>query len=228
MRLDSNKPLPHSQGDSFSGRQELITNEYLMKLVAEACSHPPRSRDRQIKLTKIYKIVVKSGKLWKEDTPYYHDALQQTWLYLCQDLEKYDSDRASIITWLDHYLKRRLGHFYQQQVEEEAKFVFSSDKNASRLVEDLPAPPSTSPILNEMYNWAQSDTDRVLRNTLFRDRSDLNAQILILQRLSSNTTWETIAAEFKLTSDEAKDLPKFYSRRCLPLVRKFGKLQGYL
>lgn len=228
MRLDRNKPLPRPQGDSFSGRQELITNQDLMKLVAEACSEPVGSKNRQMKLGELYRFVVKSNQLWKEDTSYYHDALQQTWLYLCQNLERYDPVRAGIITWLNNYLKWQLEHFRQQQVEEEAKFVFSSDKNASRLFEDLSAPPSASPILNEICNWAKSDTDRVLRNTLFRERSDLNAQILILRRLSSNTTWKTIAAEFKLTSAEAKDLPKFYNRKCHPLVRKFGKLQGYL
>ncbi len=228
-RLDGSKALLRSQGNGFNGGQELPTNEYLIKLVAEACSHPPRSRDRQIELTKIYKFVVKSGQLWKEDTPYYHDALQQTWLYLCQDLEKYNPARASIITWLDHDLKRRLGHFYQQQVEEKAKFVLSSDKNTTELIENLSAPPNISPMLDETYAWTNSDANKVLRSTLFRERSDLSAQILILRRLPPDVTdWQTLAAEFELTPTEANDLPKFYSRKCQPLVREFGKSQGYL
>jgi hypothetical protein len=74
----------------------------------------------------------------------------------------------------------------------------------------------------------QADPDGELQKTCFRNRPEINCQILFLKRFPAETPWSEIAAEFSLTPAEAKDLPKFYNRRCLPLVRKFGIAQGYI
>ncbi len=60
----------YNRGDNLS--------EYLQQLVAEACSYPVRSRQRQRKLNEIVRVVTNSGRLWRDNKPYYHDALQQT------------------------------------------------------------------------------------------------------------------------------------------------------
>ena len=94
---------------------EKIANT-LAQLVKEACEHPPGSRNRQKKLTKIIRLV--NSKLWKENTAYYEDALQETWVYFCQNIcegktaKIYDPDKASIVTWLNNYLKWRLKDGY--------------------------------------------------------------------------------------------------------------------
>ena len=206
-------------------------SQRLQRLIAEACSHPAKSSKRRQKLNEIVRVVMQSGRLWKENTAYYHDALQLTWMYCCQNLERYDPSRASLITWLNNYLKWRLEDFRQQQAESEARTVpahRSGTEATTDSIANLPAPPDLPPMLEETRHWAETDSDEVLRNTLFRERPEINAQVLILQRLPPDTPWETIATEFQLTSAEAKDLPKFYSRRCLPLLRKFGSSQGYL
>ncbi len=83
-------------------------------------------------------------------------------------------------------------------------------------------------MLEEVRHWAQTDEDGELRTTIFRGRPEINAQVLILQRLPPDTPWDTIAAEFQLTPAEAEDLRMFYSSKCLPLLRKFGLQQRYL
>ncbi|MBN3889587.1 MAG: hypothetical protein HWQ43_10575, partial [Nostoc sp. JL31] len=102
-------------------------NEQLASLVAQARRHPPGSPQRQKLLTQIIRLT--QGKLWKENTPYYQDALQQTWLYFCRNVcdgmtgQAYDSTQGSVITWLDAYLKRRLQDFYVNQNREKATTV---------------------------------------------------------------------------------------------------------
>ena len=89
-------------------------------LVAEACCHPVGSAKRQKCLTQIIRQV--STQLWHETVPYYQDALQQTWIYFCQNLceaktgNAYDPEKAGVVTWLNAYLKRRLqdGHIAHQ------------------------------------------------------------------------------------------------------------------
>ena len=174
-------------------------------------------------------MVTSSGKLWQENTPYYHDAVQVTWIYFCQNLEKYDSSRASLITWINNYLRWRLQDFRQEEAASNARTV--SGSGAGELTDPiaaLPAPPDITPMLEETRDWVETDKDGELRHTIFRGRPEINAQALILQRLPPDTPWDTIVAEFQLTPVEAKDLPKFYSRKCLPLLRKFGSKQGYL
>jgi len=76
--------------------------------------------------------------------------------------------------------------------------------------------------------WVQSDPDETLRSTCFRKRADINAQVLFLMRFPTQTPWKDIAQRFELNAAESTDLPKFYNRRCLPLLRAFGADQGFL
>lgn len=88
----------------------------LTTLVTEACKHPEGSPGRQKRLTQIIARVRR--QLWYENTAYYEDALQQTWIYFCRNLcanttgNQYDPDQASLVTWLNAYLKRRLQDCY--------------------------------------------------------------------------------------------------------------------
>ena len=76
--------------------------EQLQKLILETCKHPPDSLERKRNLTKLIIAIKRSQKLWWESTPYYQDALQQTWIFLCQHLceadrgKKYDPTRTFI------------------------------------------------------------------------------------------------------------------------------------
>lgn len=93
----------------------------LRQLVVETCQQKIGSLDRQRGLTRIVRSIAKSGKLWKENTPDYEDALQQTWLYFCRNLceattgDRYDPSRSSVTTWLNAYLRRRLQDLYLQR-----------------------------------------------------------------------------------------------------------------
>ena len=85
----------------------------LDSLVTEACKHPPGSAARQRNLTRIIRLI--SPKLWREHTPYYQDALQQTWVYFCHNIcegrtgRAYDPDRGTIVTWLNFYVFPSIG-----------------------------------------------------------------------------------------------------------------------
>jgi len=55
-----------------------------------------------------------SGLIWKENLPYYEDALQEQWVFFCSNLcesrtgTQYDRTRGNVITWFNYYFKRRL------------------------------------------------------------------------------------------------------------------------
>lgn len=208
-------------------------NEQLRVLIAEACDHPENSLERQLKLNHIYRLVMKSGKLWKEGTWYYSDALQDTFEYCFSHLEEYDASIKQVTTWIDDVLKKRLRR-YRDAKKRQNERTITLPQNSEIFqdqVANLPAGPDIEQVMDIWFHtieWLKSDPEELLCSTYFRNRPEINAQSLFLMRFPSETPWKKIAAQFKLTESEAKDLPKWYNRKCLPLLRKFGKDQGYI
>ena len=138
--------------------------ERLHQLVEETCRQKLDSIERRLGLTKIVRLTVKSGRLWKENTPYYEDALQQTWLYFCRNLceaatgEKYDPNRSSVTTWLNAYLRRRLQDFRtqnQSQLKQNVAAGLHAVDDSSDTIEALEAPPDIPPILETTRQWIE-------------------------------------------------------------------------
>ena len=221
---------------THSTRRSLMTNtrqvdnlnQQLLQLVDRACSYPAKSLQRRQKLNELVRVVMKSGKLWKENTPYYNDALQQTWLYFCRNPEQYNPESCSVITWLNNCLKWRLQDLRSAKATEQARTVsgpMPGTESTANSIENLSAPPDIPAILEQTYQWAQTDPDGELASTHVKGRHDVTCQILILRRLPPETPWKTIALEFNLPPSTA---PNFYKRECLPRLRNFARLQGYI
>ncbi|WP_026100513.1 hypothetical protein [Fortiea contorta] len=212
-------------------------DEQLRCLVTQACEHPPKSQERQKRLTQIIRLT--TSKIWRESTPYYQDALQQTWLYFCRNIcegttgQAYDSSYGTVITWLNAYLKRRLQDFYLQQNQEKVvtaplKVYQSSVGESNEVldpVDNLPANPEVPPILENVRVWVEEDADGELRGTYIKGRADVTCQMLILRRLPPEVGWKELSAELGLS---IPTLSSFYQRQCLPRLRKFAEFEGYL
>ncbi len=207
----------------------------LRQLIASAILHLPKSLERQQLLARVHILVMKSGKLWKEHTPYYNDALQEMWEYCCEHPEEYNPDIKSPIVWLDDELKKRLRRMRDGKYRQQRRFITAIQTEQGVInnpVDNIVASPdiqSVMEIWEKTILWVQNDPDGRLRSVCFRKRPEINAQALILRRLPPDTpSWQTIADEFKLNPQQAKDLPKFYNRKCLPLLREFGLTNGYI
>lgn len=225
---------PHETDRSQTHPVSDHLNQTLRQLLAAACKHPLKSWQRRDTLDEVYRLVMTSGKLWKDSTPEYSDALQQMWEYCCHHPQDYDSTVKEVITWLNDELKKRLKRLRDQKYRQRRRRISASQITEEPTLDfwqNCAANPDIEPVLDmwqETLNWVRTDPDDVLRNTRFRKRADINAQTLFLQRFPAETPWSAIAAHFNLTPAEAKDLPKFYHRRCKPLLREFGVSQGYI
>ncbi|GFE69293.1 sigma-70 family RNA polymerase sigma factor [Chroococcus sp. FPU101] len=203
--------------------------EQLNEVIAEACRHPIGSPSRQKYLTQIIRLI--ANKLWKENTPYYEDALQQTWIYFCNNLcesktcKAYDPEQASVITWLNAYLKRRLQDFRLENQKQQTQIKQITEVDASSLVEQQSAKPDIPPMLDEIKKWVETDEHNQLSQISLRDHPNITCQMLILRRLPPETPWKTLSCEWGVSTST---LSSFYQRRCLPCLREFGRSQGYL
>lgn len=209
--------------------RDLSVEEQVLFLVAEARSHLPGSVKRQKTLTKIIRLI--SNKLWREDTPYYQDALQQTWVYLCQNLcesntgEAYNPSNGSVITWLNAYLKQRLQDLYLDQIQQANPgsvdtHIFglgqvneTSDHDYLKANSDV-----SSSLLEDVTTWVETDPKNELRRIYIAGHPEVTCQELLRRRLPPVTSWKNLAAEFDLP---ISTLSSFYQQQCVPRLGKF-------
>lgn len=204
----------------------------LVQLIKEACEHPHGSSQRQKKLTQIIRLV--SNKIWKENTDYYEDALQETWIYFCQNIcegktaKPYNCDRSSLVTWLNSYLKWRLKDGYikaAKEIQQTASVRVDQSNKIIDPVDNLPAKPNIPSIIEEIEAWVLKDPEHKLRKTYLDNHPQITCQLLILKRLPPETPWKTLAEQYKIS---VGTLSSFYQRKCKPLLREFSKFQGYI
>ncbi len=207
--------------------------EQLKQLVAQTCQHPKGSVLRQRGLTQLIRILTR--ELWYSSAAYYPDALQQTWIYFCRNLceattgRAYDPNVASPVTWLNAYLKRRLQDFQIAENRDRATTISraslktTSEDGPLDPIDRLPAPPDIPPWLDQVKEWAQSDSE--LQQLHIAKHPNVTAQALILKRLPPETPWKVLSAEYNLS---VGTLSSFYQRQCLSKLRAYGKAQGYL
>lgn len=202
-------------------------NELDQLAVAVSCS-PPNSLERRQRLTQLVALVQRSGSLWlgrnvlKED---YEEALQQTWLHVCRNIETYNPQQASVMTWINNLLRYKLLDIYRERTREQNRRTAEWTNEAGELhslIENLPSPPDTpqspSAILNEIRLWVRRESTG-LRRVHVRDRPDINCQVLILDRLPPAKTWKQLSQEFG--GVPIQTLCNFYSRECKPRLRQF-------
>lgn len=209
-------------------------DERIYQLVAETCRHPQGSLKWQQGLTKLISLIEESKQLWQENTPYYEDAMQQTWIFLCQNLcqagtgKQYDPNQSSVITWLNNYLKWRLQDFYQANQIQKSRINKVQQLESGKIIdslENVAAPSDILPMLETVRNWAETDASGELGSLHIRGHPEVTGQVLILRRLPPETPWKDLSAEWGLP---ISTLSQFYQRKCLPLLRKFGESEGYL
>ncbi|MDX2230566.1 MAG: sigma-70 family RNA polymerase sigma factor [Leptolyngbyaceae cyanobacterium bins.349] len=191
-------------------------------LILTARKYPQDSRQRNQCLTQVIRIV--APKLWKFYTPQYADALQQTWLYFIKNVcTAYDPTRASIVTWLNTYLRYR----HQDLVNETLKKQYmevsidverEGNDGTSAKVFELPTRNYGSlSLLDELVEWVQSDVDGELQRTHLKGRPDVNCRSLILLRLPPETPWKEMSEHLGVP---IPTLSSFYRRHCIPYLRR--------
>lgn len=209
-----------------------FNEQQLVPLIRKTCQQPHGSLERQEGLTEIVKSV--QGRLWKDSSPHYRDALQRTWLYFCRNLceartaPQFDPNRASVVTWLNAYLKGELtksGWQDGQAKQRMAPPVITSGGEIIDPLDAVPAPSDLPPMLETTREWAETDPAGELRRIHLKENSKVTCQVVILRRLPPETPWKVLSDEFNVP---IATLSTFYRRQCLPRLRKFGEEQGYL
>jgi hypothetical protein len=209
----------------------------LQELLAQACACPAESLARRQVLTRFVAVVEDSGKLWRgagADGDLYAEALNENWLYLLQRIESYDSSRATVMTWINFYLKNRLKDVQMARQKSLNRKIDWGDETGLNPWETLPDPRSNpwatveeaeqpEGNLSEIIDlWLKSDRSRRRMHVL--DRPDISGAVVIADRLPPPKKWKQMAVEMNAKPDT---LTNFYYKRCLPKLRSFLQSKGF-
>jgi hypothetical protein len=208
---------------------QITVDQRILELVTTACKHPPGHPVRQKNFTQAIRLL--SKKLWKENTPYYQDALQQTWLHFCKNVcTAYDPNHekhASIATWLNKYLKFRLKDGYLGQRQELSTRAQPRLDEDGKPIDPFDAIPGcdgyVEPLWEKVRAWAEEDATGELSRLHIEGQPRVTCQVLILRRLLSESSWKELSQEFGIA---IPTLSSFYRRQCMPRLRDFGGLEG--
>ncbi|MCC5896287.1 MAG: hypothetical protein JJU32_00020 [Phormidium sp. BM_Day4_Bin.17] len=199
-----------------------MDDEQLNQLALDAQQNPPGSQARQVSLTQLINGLINSGRLIYPPgsglspdryQDYRSEALQNLFYYICQSIDKYDSELAPVMRWANMLLERRFFKdvsyrriSYQKNiiVEPLEERLLSPAEWAIIFREDQPC---LSDLVRQCF---EDDPDGVFREHCLIRHPQVNFQLLVLRRLDGYQ-WQEISEEFSV---QVSTLSTFY-QTCL-------------
>ncbi len=189
-------------------------DEQLKQLALVAQQHPSLTRERQLALRQLVNGIVQSGRLCRPQSgqfsgvyqDIYDDALQELLLYICQNIEKYDPERASVMAWVNMLLERR---FFKEAIP---KIL---DKQGIRRMDlsdldNLASSEKTETLTEILKECIELDPENLFKKEHIVNYPSANFQSISRLRFSGKS-WKEISEEFGL---KVSTISSFYSR-CL-------------
>lgn len=202
-------------------------DEKLEQLVLDAQQHPPQTRQRQMALGKLIHLIQQSGKLYCKRGQLrpdvynylYREALQEVWLDICRNINKYDPAKAKVMTWVNFLLDKRFidarDKYYMNPKAHITYVPEMADLDRAALSEDAPS------LSQEVKRQIEADPEQIFQTKHIQHYPEANFQFLAKRRLSGDS-WEKISAELGI---KVPTLSTFYQRCC----KQFApKLKEYL
>lgn len=219
-----------SEGEDHPSDRQLLYQEFdsLVTQIWQETSNPWKRRRL---LTQLVIKMTNSGLIWKDNVPYYQDALQEQWEFFCSNLceartgTQYDRDRGTVITWFNYYFKWRLLNWASRVDRENQRRCdreqILEDGMPIDRIEILPAEDESDILeciqyFKEVKNWIDTNPNGLL-NQHIRGRKDVTCQV-IFKSLSSGQTFGEIATNFNCSYSTLKG---FYNNKCRPLLEEF-------
>lgn len=205
--------------DSEQYRQQ---DEELMHLAIAAQQHPPRSKERQIALTRLLQKMQQIRRLCRPNRPqfieHYQDlyeiALQKLFLEICQQIDKYNPERGPVMRWANFLLEKRcfnqaVAEYYGHK-DKKIKLDFLEDNS---LIPDM-RPEDEPSLSEEIRNYIENDPEGLCRSCNHPSYTNVNFQDLAIRRLNRQK-WKDISVELKVGISVLSD---FYQRKLKELA----------
>ena len=197
-----------------------MNEQQLQKLALQAQEQSLSTTARRIALSKLIDAIYRSRKLVR---PYkgqfqgvyehiYQEAIQDLFLYICTNIDKYDSKRGEFITWINMLLSRRffkeaipkvIGKTNEMKVENSVLenlegTVFEKGENQEDYISQV----------EKIRKYIEIDPKGIFREAHVRKYPQVNFQAIAIKRWSG-ISWKDISDEFNIP---IPTLSSFYQR----------------
>ncbi|NJM74117.1 MAG: sigma-70 family RNA polymerase sigma factor [Scytonema sp. RU_4_4] len=155
------------------------------------------------------------GKL---DFPHqvYTEALQETWLYICRNIDKYDPVKGKVLTWVNFILDKRFKDAIKkyrkdlqtQSLDAPLKNSYSTDNYNMTLKETIESPEPNFLEYEEVRKIIVEDADGEFKKRHIKEHPEANFQEIALRRLDTQS-WRQMSDEWGIV---VQTLSSFYER----------------
>ncbi|MDB9315565.1 hypothetical protein PN462_20805 [Spirulina sp. CS-785/01] len=181
-------------------------DEKLKYLAEEAQKHLPRTLERQKALSDLIKLLLKSGRICRPYTfafsslydEIYAEAQQKLFAYVCENIEKYDSQRQ-VLQWINFLMRRRFFIAASREIWHSLpKGIDTKKVTRISLYElergEVADPKSqTSPLLSqEVLRLIQEDPNGFFQKAYVLDDPKIHFQVIATKRLAGYS-WQEIS-----------------------------------
>lgn len=202
----------HNRPNSRSDEDEIL------KQLAIAAQNALSQQDRQKIMDQLIQKILRSGRLRKPHrhcftsryAEIYEEALQDLFLYMSSNIQKYDPSKASVIGWLNMLMELRFIINASRKVIGKLDLKFGD-------ISDLPdtdQPPEDGASLSELIReYVASDPEKLLQGVHIEGHPGITFQVIFL-RWCEKIKWQEMEVEFgipvpTLSSFFRRNLKKF-------------------
>jgi DNA-directed RNA polymerase specialized sigma24 family protein len=201
--------------------RSVLSDDQLLAIALSA-QRAPTPEQRQYALRELVEAIRLSDRLCRPHRSKFHpqfyellyeEAVNQTLVYICQNIDKYDPTRSSkFMTWVN---------FRLDKLVIESRWEFSPIQTQEiPSLEDLENPINddfTKDLTIEFEELIQADDHRLFQKEHIRDRPDANFRAIALATLQGKT-WEELSQELDI---KVSTLSSFFRRCCQKFSQKF-------
>ncbi|WP_353928881.1 hypothetical protein WJM97_11080 [Okeanomitos corallinicola TIOX110] len=231
--------------------KKILSDHIIIDQIAqEAKKAAPDSNQRRLALNLLVEAIQISDKIHNLnnvsfllppslDGKYiYNEAIQETLLYVCLNIHKYDPSRAHLMTWVNFLLCKKISDVRDKykkrgitKLPKISKKITDDKHSRIKIVsldnaETLEIPWQKEAAFSksqQLRDLIESDPDSVFSNAHITGRPDVNFKVIALEKVWGDKTWEYLADKWQI--DSIQTLCSFYNR----CVKKFSStFQEYL
>jgi DNA-directed RNA polymerase specialized sigma24 family protein len=204
--------------------RQVLDDALLKQLALEIQSLPARSEQRQHLLGELIQAIRLSGRMCRPHRQkfvpafyelLYEEAVSETLLYICRNLDKYDPQRGKdkkFMTWVNFHLDKFVIECRRKFSGLETSFFpFLSE------IEKMATPEDPFQFSDLVREYIEEDTEALFSNTKIANRPDANFRAIALARFAGKS-WEEISLELGIL---IPTLSSFYQRCCRKFSEKF-------
>ncbi len=196
-----------------------MNEEEVTELAVIAQQHPPGTTGRSIALSKLIDGIYRSHRLWHSlyQSQYplgvykdiYEEAQQDLFVYISQNIDKYDQTRAKFMTWANMLLSKR---FFKEAIP---KIIGKNEIKVEEFVlenQEYTEPEDTGDdciaVVEKIRRYIEIDPKGIFKQERIQGHPQANFREIAIKRWSG-VSWKQMSEEWEIP---IPTLSNFYQR----------------